>query len=392
MSSATAPRLSTLILLTALSITSLNLYLPSMADMALDFQVDYALISLSVGGFLAITAVLQLIIGPLSDKYGRRPILLLSMAIFTVASVGCALTTNIYAFLGFRIMQGAVVAASALPRAIIRDTSPIDQAAAKIAHVSMVMALAPLLAPALGGVLGQEFGWRANFALLAVFGAGLLALCWADLGETNKHKGGTITAQFRNYPTLLRSAEFWGYSLTITFSTGAFFAFISGAPMVAAADFNLPPAKLGFAIGIITAGFMAGTFISSRAAGRVALPVMMVAGRLVGSLGLGAGIILFLSGYGNLWIFFGAVITVGIGNGLTNPSGNAGALSVRPEMAGAAAGLSGAMMVAGGAVMSTVAGLIVTETGGAVPLLLLMLATTLLSLVAAMAIWIRNRR
>ncbi|MGB0505326.1 MAG: multidrug effflux MFS transporter [Pikeienuella sp.] len=392
MSSSTAPRLTTLILLTALSITSLNLYLPSMAEMAVDFEVDYALISASVGGFLAITAVLQLIIGPLSDRYGRRPVLLISMAIFTVASIGCTLTSDIYVFLGFRVLQGAVVAASALPRAIIRDTSPVDQAAAKIAHVSMVMALAPLLAPAVGGILGQEFGWRSNFALLAVFGAGLLVLCWADLGETNQHKGGTISAQFRNYPTLLGSAEFWGYSLTITFSTGAFFAFISGAPMVAAVDFDLPPAELGIAIGIITSGFMAGTFISGRAAGRVALPVMMVAGRLVGSIGLSVGIVAFVTGYGNMWLFFGSVITVGIGNGLTNPSGNAGALSVRPDMAGAAAGLSGSMMVAGGAVMSTLAGLVVTETGGAIPLLLLMLFTTIISLISALAIWLRNRK
>lgn len=393
MSATTAPRLSTLILLTALSVSSLNLYLPSLADMASDFQVDYALISLSVGGFLAITAGLQLIIGPLSDRFGRRPILLVSMALFTVASIGCAVTTDIYLFLGFRVLQGSIVAASALPRAIIRDTSPLDQATAKIAHVSMVMALAPMLAPAFGGLLGQQFGWRASFVALALAGAGLLALCWADLGETNKHKGERLTAQFANYPTLLRSAEFWGYSLTITFSTGAFFAFISGAPMVAAADFGLPPAMLGFAIGIITTGFMAGTFVSGRVAGKVQGPVMMVFGRVIGSLGLAVALAVFVYGSGNAWLFFGSVIMVGLGNGITNPSGNAGALlAVAPSMAGAAAGLSGAMMVAGGAVMSTIAGLVVSGEGGVIPLLALMLISTLISLASSIAVFVRNLR
>ena len=182
---ASPPRLATLILLTALSTLSLNMFLPSLSNMARDFQTEYALVNLSIAGYLAVTAVLQLVIGPLSDRYGRRPVLLTAMAIFVMASLGCALATNIWVFLGFRVLQGAVIAGWALSQAAIRDMVPAQEAASLMGYVAMAMAVAPMLGPMLGGVLDEIFGWRASFLTFTGLGAALFILCWVDLGETN---------------------------------------------------------------------------------------------------------------------------------------------------------------------------------------------------------------
>ena len=165
------PSLVTLIFTTALSVPTLNMFLPSLARMSEDFQVDYALVNLSVAGYLAVSAVLQLIVGPLPDRYGRRPILLICMAIFALASVGSVLAGTILVFLGFRLLPAAVVAGPVLSAASLRDRYPPDEAAGKLGHVAMAMALAPMLGPMLGGALDMLFGWRAGFVLYSLLGA-----------------------------------------------------------------------------------------------------------------------------------------------------------------------------------------------------------------------------
>jgi len=140
-SATSPPGLFTLILLTGLSVLSLNMFLPSLSNMAADFQADYSLVSLSIAGYLAITAVLQVVMGPLSDRFGRRPVLLAGLTIFTLASLVCALTTSVWVFLAFRALQGAVISGWVLSLAVIRDTRPPQEAASLIGYVSMAMAV-----------------------------------------------------------------------------------------------------------------------------------------------------------------------------------------------------------------------------------------------------------
>lgn len=381
---ASPPRLFTLILLSGLSVLSLNMFLPSLSNMAADFQVDYALVSLSIAGYLAVTAVLQVVMGPLSDRFGRRPVLLAALVLFTLASLVCALTTDIWVFLAFRVLQGAVISGWALSLAVIRDTAPPRQAASLIGYVSMAMAVAPMLGPMLGGGLDELFGWRASFVAYFVIGLAALALCWVDLGETNATPSATFAAQFRAYPEVLRSSRFWGYALCMAFSTGAFYVFLAGAPLVATTIFEMSPAVLGFCMGTITAGFMLGSFLSGRLARRYPLTTMMIAGRLVACLGLLAGLVLLATGLMHVGLLFGATIFVGIGNGLTKPSSSAGALSVRPELAGTASGLSGALTVATGAVLTPITGAVLTDENGAYALLILMLLSSAIALAAAL--------
>lgn len=381
---ASPPRLLTLILLTALSVLSLNMFLPSLPNIAKDLQADYALASLSIAGYLATTAVLQLVMGPLSDRFGRRPVLLAGLAIFVFASLGCALATDIWTFLAFRILQGAVISGAALSRAVIRDMMAPREAASVLAYVGMAMAVAPMLGPLLGGLLDALFGWRASFFAFLAMGIVVLGLCWIDLGETNQSPSETFMKQFRSYPELLRSRRFWGYALCMMFSTAAFYAFIAGAPLVAEALFGMSPAVLGFCLGTITAGFAVGSYLWGRYAKRHSLAVMMIAGRLVACVGLLAGLALFLAGFVHPATLFGATIFVGLGNGLTIPSSNAGSLSVRPHLAGSAAGLSGALTVAAGAVLTSLTGAVITAANGAFVLLGMMLLTTVLALLAAL--------
>ena len=337
----TPPHLLTLILLTGNSVLTLNMFLPSLPHMAEEFGVSYAMMSLSVGAYLLVTAFTQLAIGALSDRYGRRPVILAGLAIFTFASVVCAITQDFWIFLIARLCQSASATGMALSRAIIRDQFDDQEAASKMATVAMIMAIAPMLGPSLGGVLDAVLGWRAIFILYALSGLVLMGVTWVDLGETHKHKSETFGAQFREYPELLRSRRFWGYATCASFSVSTFHIFVSGAPLVVAAAFGMGPAKLGLFMGTITLGFMIGAGISGRYSRYFQLSSMMIAGRLLAVVGLGLAAMTIWMGQLSIPIFFGAMMLSGMGNGMTTPNANVGAMSVRPHIAGSASGLSG---------------------------------------------------
>jgi len=387
-----SPRLLTLILLAALSTLSLNLFLPSLTNIAQDFQADYALVSLSIAGYLAITAVLQLVIGPMSDRFGRRPVLLCGLSCFLVGSLGCLLANDIYSFLLFRALQAAVISGWVLSMAMIRDTHSEGEAASLIGYVAMAMAIAPMLGPMIGGLLDEFFGWRASFALYSVMGLALLLLCWIDLKETNQSPSATFAVQFEAYPELLGSRRFWGFALCAVFSTGAFYIFLAGVPLVAARQFSISPGVLGFYMGTITAGFAVGSFVAGRYSNRLPRTTMMIGGRSIACVGLTVGLILFLAGYAHGLTLFIATIFVGVSNGISMPSVNAGAISMRPGLAGSAAGLLGASTVGGGALLTTLTGYLLEEGDAAIRLLGIMLCCSILALTAAIYVLIIDRR
>ena len=195
--------------------------------------------------------------------------------------------------------------------------------------------------------------------------------------------------QWRGYLALFGSRRFWGYALCMAFSTGGFYAFLSGAPLVAAVHFNISPAELGVAMGSITAGFVFGSFLAGRFAARHALTTMMIAGRIVACSGLLFGLLALSAGVLHEVTLFGACIFFGVGNGITMPSAISGAMSVRPRLAGSASGLSGALTVAGGAFMSAVTSAVLTGQNAAYGLLCIMLLSAALGLAAALhVLWV----
>ncbi|KVV46253.1 MFS transporter [Burkholderia territorii] len=382
----TPPRHATLILLCAFSVLPLSLFLPSLPAIARDLRADYALVALSLGGYAAVAASLEFVMGPLSDRFGRRPIMLTSLGVFTLGSLGCAMATDIHVFLACRLMQAMITSVYPVSMATLRDTASGSRAASRIGYAAMAAAFAPMIGPTLGGVLDQTLGWRASFWLLGATGIALLGWCMLDLAETHATRATTLAQQLRAYPALLRARRFWAYALCMAFSTGAFYAFLAGAPLAAQAVFRIPPTEIGFYMGTITAGFVCGSFLAARHAHRYPLATTILCGRVVACVGPAIGLVLFLGGATHAIAWFGPCVLIGIGNGLSNPGAHAGAMSVRPELAGSASGLAGAMTIAGGAALSSLTGLVLTVANAGRAPLAMMLLSTALALAAAVCI------
>jgi len=382
------PRLITLILVTAASVLSLNMFMPSLSHMADDFGVSYGMMNISVSGYLAVTAVLQIIMGPLSDRYGRRPVLLGSALVFCVASIGCIFSTNIWGFLIFRILQGAIISGTALSRAIVRDMMDPTDAVKVLGTIAMAMSVAPMFGPMLGGILDSLFGWRIVFWVYLAMGIAFFALVWVDVGETNLNPSETFRKQFATYPELFGSGRFWGYALCLAFGVACYFAFLSGAPLIANEVLKVSSSHLGFYMGSITIGFFGGSYVSSRLIERLGLTRLILLGRFVAVIGLGVGLMIVLSGTITALAIFGATIFIGIGNGLTLPSCNVGVMNVRADLAGSASGLSGALSVGIGAVLATIMGAVLTPDNAAWGFLAFMLAVKIISLLAGL--WVHH--
>lgn len=389
---ATPPHIATLVAVTGLSALAMNIFLPSLPGMALWFDAEYRLMQLSVSLYLAFSAGLQIVIGPISDRFGRRSVLLWSIVLFLLATVGTLLAPTAGSFLFFRMAQAIVAAGMVLSRAIIRDMVPAEQAASMIGYVTMGMSFVPMVGPLIGGVLDEAFGWQASFALLLVLGIATLWLAWADLGETATGPRARFAEQVRQYPELLASPRFWGYSLAAAFASGAFFAYLGGAPFVGSEIFGLPPGRLGLYLAAPAVGYAFGNYLSGRHAARMGLDRMILAGASLTAATMGLLTLLSAAGLAGPATFFGLIIAVGLGNGLVLPSANAGLLSVRPGLAGTASGLGGAIMIGGGAGVSALAGWALELGGGATPLAALMLACALASVCAILLVIRRTRR
>ena len=312
--------------------------------------------------------------------------------IFVLATIGCLLSTNITVFLFFRMLQACVVVAMVLSRAVVRDLYPPNQSASMIGYITMGMSLVPMLAPIAGGWLAQTFGWHANFWLMLILGLALIALCFRDLGETKIASGLTLGQQFREYPELFRSPRFWGYALACAFSSGAFFSYVGGASYVGIEVFGLSTTVLGFFFGAPAVGYALGNFLSGRFSSQIGINSMVLWGGIIVSGGMALSLVVFAAGFGNAWTFFGFMTFVGLGNGMTIPNATAGALSVRPGLAGTASGLAGAIMLGGGAALSQLASALLQPGSGAWPLLWMMFLSGLASVVAILVVIRRARQ
>jgi DHA1 family bicyclomycin/chloramphenicol resistance-like MFS transporter len=385
----TPPHIVTLVVISGIAALSLNVFLPSLTRMAAHFGVDYGLMQLSVSLYLAMTALLQLLVGPIADRFGRRPVMLGAAAVFTAATLVAMWAPSFGIFLAARMVQAVVATGFALSRAVVRDMVPQDQAASMIGYVTMGMSLVPMVGPLIGGALDDAFGWQASFAILAVCGAGLFALIWSDLGETAPTRPASFAEQAKGYPALLKSQRFWGFCLAAGFASGAFFAYLGGASKVGTDIYGLTPTGLGVYFAAPAAGYMAGNFLSGRFAARLGVNRMALSGTLVATGGLSVLALLALAGLATAEVFFGFMVFVGLGNGILLPSANAGMLSVRPELAGSAAGLGGAFIIGFGAAVAGLAGAVLSAAQTATPMVILMLATSAASIPCVL--WVRAR-
>jgi DHA1 family bicyclomycin/chloramphenicol resistance-like MFS transporter len=182
------PHISTLAILAGVSAMNMSIFLPSLPSMAKDFGVDYGTMQIFISGYFLSLAFFQLIIGPVSDRLGRKPTMLLAFLLFTISTIICEITTNFYLFLFFRVLQASVAAGFVIGRAVIRDIVPMEHAASMIGYVTMAMTIMPMLAPAIGGILEEQLHWRYSIRLMYVMGFIAIILIWFDQKETLEAK------------------------------------------------------------------------------------------------------------------------------------------------------------------------------------------------------------
>ena len=359
MSTTRYPSLAILIAITAIGPLALNIFIPSMPGMQAVFQVDYATIQLTLTLYLAGTAVAQLFMGPLSDRFGRRPVLLAGLALFFAGSVAASLSTSIETLILSRIIQAVGGSTGmVLGRAIVRDLYDREAAASKIAYITMAMVVVPMLAPTLGGFLDVWFNWRAGFITVTVISALILVWAIALLHETHHDRQPMpgLTGMLSSYAALLREPAFCGYAINMAFTSAMFFSFLAGAPYIMVELLDRTPSEYGLYFILISLGYMSGNFGAGRLSQRLGTQRMLVLGSVFSLLGVFVLLGLALAHVFTPLAIFAPMTMIAIANGLSLPNSTAGAVSVNPRAIGAASGLAGFLQIAIGALATFVVG------------------------------------
>lgn len=357
------PTLAVLVAISTIQPIALNLLAPATPGMARQFGESYATIQLTLTLFLVAVALTQLVVGPLSDRYGRRPCVNAGIALFVAGSVLGALAPSTGVLLLARGLEGAGAgAAFALSRAIIRDSASRDQAASQIASVTMVMVVAPMLAPWLGGQIEAFAGWRMIFWFMAGVGSLVLTMTVLRLPETAPNIGveTSFLGIFRAFPMLIADRGFVVNVVVLAMTSGSFFAFVAAAPFIVVEAMGRAPEVYGAWFILNALGYMIGNFMMSRLAVRVGTARMVRIGLMISFLAMSVGLALALGPSWSPLTLFVPLAVNAMGNGLTIPGATAEALSARPELAGSAAGLMGAIHLGAGALATILIGALVT--------------------------------
>ena len=377
-----------LIVVSALNPIAINMFVPAMPDIMRGLETDQASIQLVLSVYLFSTAVAQLLLGPLSDRHGRRPVLLAGLTVFVVASIICTTAQSIGVLIAARVLQGlGGCVGIVLGRAIVRDRYERDRAAAMIGYVMMGFAISPMVGPVIGGLLNDLFGWRSIFGLLATLGLAVTVIAFLFLPETRAPATAVSDRPgfLNSFAILARVPAFWAYALTCAFGTAVFFCFLGGTPFVAIDMLGMTGTQYGLYFVLVPGGFVLGNFLTGRFSQRFGIFALVVVGSSISLLAVIGMFLAFLAGWYHPLALFLPMYAIGFGNGLTLANALAGAVSVRPDLAGAASGLAGAMQVGSGGVATVVIGALLSATHSVFPLIICMAVLALLGVAAAIS-------
>jgi len=339
------------VLLTAivgLGALSIDMFLPSLPAMTAAFDSDAATAQLTVTLFLAGIAASQLLWGPLSDRLGRRRVLLAGLGVYAVAGTACAFAPTMGTLIAARVVQ-ALGAGSGpvIARAIVRDLYEPERAARVLAAMGTAQALTPILAPIIGGGAHVLAGWRAVFVVLGAFGGAFLLTAWRIVPETNVYAG--ARAAGGRLAALWRHPRYPAYVAAAALMFGGQFAFITGSSFALITMLGVSPTVYGVCFGAVAAGLMAGNFVSVRLGPRLGIDTMIRGGTLIGA---GAGLLMAALA----WVGVASVATIvapmfgyAFGLGWVLPNAMAGAIGPFPRMAGLAAAGAGFVQLTGSA-------------------------------------------
>jgi DHA1 family bicyclomycin/chloramphenicol resistance-like MFS transporter len=343
-----------LILSALMAVTSLStdIYLPAMPVMAKDLQGDA---ELTITGFLIGFCIAQLIWGPISDRVGRRLPLFIGLGLFVIGSIGCALSTDIVQIVFWRVFQAlGACTGPMLARAMIRDLFSRTRAAQTLSTLMIIMAIAPIAGPLIGGQMIKVTSWHAIFWLLAIIGTlMLMSLFW--LPETlpvEKRSQASVAKAFQNYYALLTNAKYMRFTLCLTFYYVAAYAFITGSPFVYITYFGVDPQHYGWLFAVNIVGLMAVSMVNRRLVHRYPLEALLRNAVFIAAL---AAIVLAVTtglGVGGITVIVETVFVFFSMNGIIAATSTACALDAVPNVAGSASALMGSLQYGSGIISS----------------------------------------
>ncbi|MEM9055936.1 MAG: multidrug effflux MFS transporter [Pseudomonadota bacterium] len=353
--------LPVLLLASTAVIMATDLYAPSLPDLPALLNTTPLWVKLTLSLNVLALGVTQLVHGPLSDRYGRRRMMLTGMAVFALASVGCSLATNIETLMVFRVLQGTAAAVEAVVGlAVIREVfSPTDQVRA-FAWFGIVIAMVPAAAPILGGYVHVHLGWRANFWIMAVAGLMSVLLVWWKLPESAPPDREPLVPRLvlREYLTLLRTPQFFGYALLESMALASIYAFITVAPFILITRFGVRTERFGLYLGVVVAAYAIGSLLAERMASRVSASRILGLGIAVYCVGVVAFACLIAAGREGPVSITALMAVVLFGTGPLFATCPVLALDAAGKRVGVAAALLGAMEMGLGGLASVVVSLL----------------------------------
>ena len=332
---------------------STDMYLPSLPGLTEKFGASVATVQLTLSVFVLGFGFMQLVSGPLSDRFGRRPVVIAGIALYVVASLGCAMAPTMTLLIAGRFFQAVgCCTAVVVARAIVRDAFGAEGSAHAMAQALSVLAVAAMVGPALGGLLEVRFGHRAVFVVLAVFAGVLLILTAARLPETNAHLNARATRPrhlLASYGLVVRSREFLAFTLFGSATYGGLFAFISGSSFVLIRVLDVPPGWFGVAFASVVVGYLLGTLWCQRMLARHGLRTTVTVGVALAACGVIAMVTLALAGVHHWAAIIVPQFVYMASHGINFPCAMAGTVGPFPQHAGTAAGMFGFLSMAAAA-------------------------------------------
>ena len=343
MSGRPTPSLILLAAVTAIGFCALHMVVPALPLLVTAFGHSPAQVQLVLTLYLAGIAGGQLVYGPVSDRFGRRPVLILGLVMFLAGTLLCGLAWSLAALVVGRVLEAlGACAGIVLGRAIIRDVYEREAAARGLAIVMLAMTLAPAISPAVGAYLAEFVSWRAIFVVLGVLGAVVLAMTVMRLGETNTNPTRLdLAGMMGSYMTLLRSPAFLGFAMCGACSSGSWFTFCASAPYLLSELMGRPPSTYGLMILLPMACYMLGNAGAARFARSHGSLRLVLYGRSVAFTAALVMVLWYLTAGLGIWVLFVPIAMSSIGDGLSQPAAMAAGLSIYPRLAGTASGVMG---------------------------------------------------